>query len=110
MTEASETVYTRTMDHPVIKTLQEEGVKFHSFDRVYEKHDQFGEVYEEIVDELVQAAETEPIIYTVPGHPMVAEKTVELLLERIGVKVNILGGISFLDSCIILYIIYQLVV
>jgi len=98
MTEASETVYTRTMDHPVIKTLQEEGVKFHSFDRVYEKHDQFGEVYEEIVDELVQAAETDPIIYTVPGHPMVAEKTVELLLERLGVKVHISGGKSFLDD------------
>lgn len=98
ITESSENVYTRTMDHPVIKTLQEEGVNFHSFDHVYEKHDQFEGVYAEIATALVQAAKVGPIIYTVPGHPMVAEKTVELLLERTEVEVHISGGKSFLDD------------
>lgn len=98
MKEAPETVYTRTMDHPVIQTLEEEGVQFHSFDEVYEKHDQFDKVYEEIVDVLLRATETDSIIYTVPGHPMVAEKTVELLLEKKEIKVHILGGKSFLDD------------
>lgn len=96
--ETSEKVYTRTMEHPVIETLQEEGVTFHSFDYMYEKHEQFEAVYADIVEVLVQAATTGPVIYAVPGHPMVAEKTVELLLERDDLEVHISGGKSFLDD------------
>ncbi len=98
ITEAEGVVYTRTMDHPVVCTLQEEGVEFHSFDDVYEKHDQFEDVYEEIVDMLLEHSTSQSIIYTVPGHPMVAEKTVELLLGKSEVEVHISGGKSFLDD------------
>lgn len=98
ITETKGTVYTRTMDHPVLTTLQEEGVQFHSFDDVYEKHDQFEAVYDEIVETLTNASKNNSIIYTVPGHPMVAEKTVELLLEKSDVDVKISGGKSFLDD------------
>lgn len=66
------TIYARTLDHPVITYLQEEGVHFQSFDIIYEKHHQFDAVYEEIVDILVRQAETEDILYAVPGHPMLA--------------------------------------
>src|SRR5690606_40714553 len=41
------------------------------------------------------------LVYAVPGHPMVAEQTVQLLLkqaEQEGVTVDIVGGISFLDG------------
>ncbi|OCA91599.1 nucleoside triphosphate pyrophosphohydrolase [Pseudobacillus wudalianchiensis] len=95
-------VFTRTLDHPVIDELKKEGVRFESFDHIYEKHDQFEAVYEEIVSLLItQAQEQGNIIYTVPGHPIVAEKTVQLLLEKghVGeLKVNIAGGHSFLDD------------
>ncbi|KMY55967.1 hypothetical protein AC623_20170 [Bacillus sp. FJAT-27231] len=95
-------VFTRTLEHPVIDELEKEGVRFESFDHIYEKHDQFEAVYEEIVSLLItQAREQGNIIYTVPGHPIVAEKTVQLLLEKghVGeLEVNIAGGHSFLDD------------
>ena len=94
--------YTRTMDHPVIQELQAEGIEFESFDHVYEKYDTFEEVYEDISQTVLQYAALGDVIYTVPGHPMVAEKTVQLLIEKTSVKndieVHIEGGQSFLDA------------
>ena len=69
--------------------------------RVYEKHDQFEEVYQEIVQTLLQKAKDRQIIYAVPGHPLVAERTVQLLLEygpKEGVEIFIGGGQSFIDA------------
>lgn len=94
-------VFVRTMDHPVLHELQKEGLHFESFDEVYEKHDSFQPVYEEIVERLIEAAKNEPIVYAVPGHPLVAEQTVQLLLEaeRQGkIQISIAGGQSFLDA------------
>ncbi|MCR2823386.1 nucleoside triphosphate pyrophosphohydrolase [Lederbergia panacisoli] len=91
----------RTKEHPVVAELVQESIDFKSFDEVYEKHGQFEAVYEEITDTLLKMAEKERIIYAVPGHPMVAERTVQLLLEQgplheIDIKIG--GGQSFLDS------------
>lgn len=98
----SKHVFTRTLDHPVINDLQREGVRFESFDSIYEKHDQFEAVYEEIVSLLIEKAKDHgALIYTVPGHPIVAEKTVQLLLEAAQpgkLEVTIAGGHSFLDD------------
>lgn len=96
-------VYARTLDHPVLKELIEEGLSVESFDKVYEKHDRFEEVYEEIAQTLLQRAEQENIVYAVPGHPLIAEKTVQLLLEEgdkaeSEIQVEIIGGQSFLDA------------
>lgn len=98
MIQAEGVVYTRTKDHPVVGALEKEGVRFQSFDHVYEKHEQFASVYTEIVDTLVREAKKHTVVYTVPGHPMVAEKTVELLLEQTEVPVRIGGGSSFIDD------------
>lgn len=95
------TVWLRTIHHPAVEQLEKEGVLFKSFDFVYEKHDQFEEVYDEIVTLLLEKAADESIIYAVPGHPMAAEKTVQLLLEqkrKKQVDVVIAGGQSFLDA------------
>ena len=92
--------YVRTMDHPVLADLEAEGAQFISFDEIYEKHDQFEAVYEEISETLLQASAQEPVLYAVPGHPMVAEKTVQLLLEKgpaQEVSIRLEGGQSFLD-------------
>ncbi|MBU9722001.1 MULTISPECIES: nucleoside triphosphate pyrophosphohydrolase [Bacillaceae] len=93
-------VLVRTMDHPVIQQLTDEGLTFESFDHVYESHDQFDEVYEEIVQTLLMAAEEGPVLYAVPGHPLVAESTVQKLIqvEKKGeVELKMIGGQSFLD-------------
>ncbi|MBS4198022.1 bifunctional methyltransferase/pyrophosphohydrolase YabN [Lederbergia citri] len=93
-------LFLRTKEHPVVEELLRKDIHYESFDHVYEKHDQFEAVYEEITETLLNMA-AEDIIYAVPGHPMVAERTVQLLLERgstRGVEVKIGGGQSFLDS------------
>lgn len=89
-------VYARTTDHPVVDQLPE--VTWKSFDYIYESYDQFYEVYEAIVEELVELSRVEPIIYAVPGHPIVAETTTQLLLKRKDVVVEIMGGKSFIDD------------
>ncbi|MGF7015770.1 nucleoside triphosphate pyrophosphohydrolase [Ornithinibacillus bavariensis] len=91
-------VYARTLDHPVIQSLEEEGVVFTPFDEIYERNKSFDAVYEEIVRLLLEKAKEQPIIYAVPGHPMLAEKTVQLLLEQDDVEVHIRGGQSYLDA------------
>ena len=52
-------LFVRTLDHPVLKELAEEGVQFESFDHVYEKHDSFAPVYEEIAAILLKATGTQ---------------------------------------------------
>ena len=98
---SADKIYARTLEHPVLKQLLDEGLQAVSFDSVYEKHDGFQAVYEEIAETLLAHAETESVIYAVPGHPMVAEKTVQLLLEKgesCGIAVTVAGGQSFLDD------------
>ena len=96
--EANRTIYTRTVDHPVIQTLSHEGVNFHGFDAMYEMYDDFESVYKEIVTYLIEEARNKSFIYAVPGHPLLAEKTVELLLAQDEVDVHIVGGQSYLDD------------
>ncbi|MFS0774440.1 nucleoside triphosphate pyrophosphohydrolase [Neobacillus sp. 3P2-tot-E-2] len=94
-------VYLRTKEHPVIAELVQEEMGFTSFDSIYEKHDQFEEVYQEIVQNLLEKAKAEQVIYAVPGHPLVAERTVQLLLEygpKEDVDIIIGGGQSFIDA------------
>lgn len=94
-------VYMRTLDHPVVAELQKEGVSFISFDEVYEKHDEFLPVYQEIASTLIEKAEKEPVLYAVPGHPLVAEMTIQLLIEaekKGEIQLSIEGGQSFLDA------------
>lgn len=91
-------IYTRTEEHPAVQELIAEGSQIESFDWIYEEYvDNFDDVYERIVDELITLAKDKSIVYTVPGHPKVAEKTVELLQES-EVDVEILGGKSFIDD------------
>lgn len=94
-------VYLRTKEHPVVDELVQEGLNYTSFDSIYEKHDQFEEVYQEIVQTLLQKANGEQVTYAVPGHPLVAERTVQLLLEhgpKDDIDIIIGGGQSFVDA------------
>lgn len=94
-------VYLRTKEHPVVAELVKEGFRYQSFDSVYEKHEQFEAVYEEICETLLLNKEHDELIYAVPGHPLVAERTVQLLLERgerSDVIIEVSGGQSFLDD------------
>ncbi|MBV7509246.1 nucleoside triphosphate pyrophosphohydrolase [Bacillus sp. sid0103] len=94
-------VFLRTKEHPVVAELEKEGFIYTSFDAIYEKHDQFEEVYEEIVQTLLGKADRETVVYAVPGHPLVAERTVQLLLEygpQRSIEITVGGGQSFIDA------------
>lgn len=91
-------LYLRTMGHPAAKELEAEGLNIQSFDDKYEAFDEdFEQVYPAIVEELIQLAETEDVYYGVPGHPAVAETTVQLLLDGYE-QAKIIGGKSFIDD------------
>ncbi len=91
----------RTAKHPTVEELKEEGYTFQSFDHVYEEKDTFDEVYDTITESCLALAEqTGRLIYAVPGSPLVAERTVQMIRERSdkrGVKLTILPAMSFLE-------------
>jgi tetrapyrrole methylase family protein / MazG family protein len=94
-------LFLRTKEHPVVKELEKEGVAYTSFDDIYEANDQFEAVYEEICRRLLEEANNGPVVYAVPGHPLVAERTVQILLElskRGEAIIEIGGGQSFIDA------------
>ncbi|WP_026583002.1 nucleoside triphosphate pyrophosphohydrolase [Bacillus sp. J33] len=96
----AETLYLRTKEHPVLRDLEKDGLEYQSFDSIYEKHGRFEEVYEEICETLLEAALDTDVTYAVPGHPLVAERTVQLLIERApqqDIEIDLGGGQSFLD-------------
>lgn len=101
--ENSEVLYMRTADHPVVQNLKDAGLSITSFDYLYEENETFEETYEDIAAILVDTAREEDINYVVPGHPLFYETTTELLLQKEKdktVKVNIIGGQSFIDVVI----------
>ncbi len=92
--------YLRTEKHPTVKYFKDNNIPYESYDYVYEQEEDFLGVYERIVEDLIQKADKYGTInYLVPGHPMVAEKTVEILLERKDerLEVELLSGISFVE-------------
>lgn len=94
------TVWIRTLDHPLVAKLADEGVTFKSCDRMYEEATDFSTVYERITERLLEEAvqSEDDLVYAVPGHPLVAEETVQQLLKQQEVNVEIMGGGSFLDA------------
>lgn len=102
MLRNSKRVYFRTEIHPNVNYLRELGVKFQSYDNKYESSNAFDEVYESIAKDLVEKhKENEDIVYAVPGHPLVAEKSVNILLklcEESNIETHIYPAISFIDA------------
>ncbi len=94
-------VVLRTEIHPTVPALSAMGIQWRSFDALYESTFTFEGLYDRMVDELLHLAECEPVIFAVPGHPLVAEAAVRRLLDRAptaGVPVAVVSGTSFLDA------------
>ena len=86
--------FVRTVRHPAASVVP--GAT--AFDTVYDSSDSFDEVYARIVDAVVDGATSHgEVLYAVPGSPLVAERTVELLRDDPRVAVEIVPGLSFLD-------------
>lgn len=96
-------VLLRTGRHPAAESMAMNQVAFATCDAFYEKGASFEEVYEAIVDHVLNLALQsggKRVIYAVPGHPLVAEETVTLLLAegpKKGVEIHLHSAMSFLD-------------
>jgi tetrapyrrole methylase family protein/MazG family protein len=89
-----QTRFVRTTRHPSAALVEPAT----SFDILYERCQSTDEVYAAIVERLVEAAGAcGEVVYAVPGSPLVAEKTVELLRADAHIEVEIVASISFLD-------------
>ena len=98
--ESADEVYLRTSRHPCVVALPSQP-RYHSFDDVYERHEQFSAVYEEIVERVVSLGQRpRGVVYAVPGHPLVGETTVQMVLaqaEAEGLPVSVVAGVSFIE-------------
>jgi tetrapyrrole methylase family protein / MazG family protein len=107
--EEAEVVYARTRRHPTIDALQTpEGralvgdLRWESFDDLYDRETSFAGVYAAIVERLLQQARADGhVVFAVPGHPLVAERTVQVLRGRAaaeGAVVEIVGSASCVEA------------
>ncbi|MGI5839243.1 MAG: nucleoside triphosphate pyrophosphohydrolase [bacterium] len=98
----SNNLYLRTERHPVAAYLKERGAIFASFDDIYDQSATFEAVYDTIAARLVALATAgEDVVYAVPGHPLVAEASVQTVMTAAaaaGITVSVRSGISFLDT------------
>lgn len=97
----SELVYLRTEKHPVVSELVARGMTYRSFDYIYDKADNFESCYENITDILIENSKENQVVFAVPGHPCVAEKTVEKLYSKCearNIEIEIVSSTSFLDD------------
>lgn len=94
--EAAPVVRLRTRVHPAAGAL----IDVKSYDHWYEEADSFEELYVRIVADLVELATTSPnaeVVYVVPGSPVVAELTVELLRANPAVRTVCEPAVSVID-------------
>lgn len=71
-----------------------------SFDDLYDQEESFEKVYEGIVKRLEKECKIYPeVVYAVPGHPTVAERSVQLLVDKLAkqVEIQVHPALSFLD-------------
>lgn len=99
-------VLARTLRHPTIEALREQrpDLALESFDALYDEAESFATLYPAMVERLLTLADEqspgEPLIYAVPGHPLLGEESVRRLRAEAparGVAVHIVPGLSYLE-------------
>jgi tetrapyrrole methylase family protein/MazG family protein len=96
-------VYFRTLIHPTVEPLRQKMSNLHiaSFDSFYDESTGWDSLYGRIAEELCTLAEQQPpVLYAVPGHPLIGEASVQLLLQIArarGLSTSIVAGLSFLE-------------
>jgi tetrapyrrole methylase family protein/MazG family protein len=99
---AHQTIYFRTLIHPTVALLKERipDLQMQSFDRFYEESADWSTLYQQIAEEVCTLAVQQEVIYAVPGHPLVGEASVEIVLQLAherGLSTSIVDGVSFVE-------------
>lgn len=94
--DPSRIVVARTAHHPAASELGKlRQVIF--CDDLYQSREDIEEVYAAIVERVLDASASAPVVYAVPGSPLVGEFSVQALL-RSQAKVEVLPAESFVDA------------
>lgn len=101
--QAAPELYLRTAKHPVVEALDR---AYESFDALYESAVDFESLYQTITAQVIDLARRpQGVVYAVPGHPLVGEHTVTLILEKARaeqIPVEIIDGLSFIEPTLAL--------
>lgn len=100
--QSHQPVYFRTTIHPTVEALKERlpDLQIASFDQFYDESNDWSTLYQRIAEEVCKQAEQQPIIYAVPGHPLIGESSVQLVLKLARerhLSTRIVAGLSFLE-------------
>ncbi|MHB0998781.1 MAG: SAM-dependent methyltransferase [Armatimonadota bacterium] len=94
-------VFVRTARHPAVEDLAAEGINLQPLDYIYESSDTFEEVYRRIAEKILDEAADKDVVYAVPGHPLMGEHAVEVLIHEArqrGMEFRIVGSESFIEA------------
>jgi tetrapyrrole methylase family protein/MazG family protein len=103
---AAKRVICRTLRHPTVDALRDArpGILIDSCDDMYDAASDFTTLYSRMAERLLELAATLPasetLVYATPGHPLIGEESVRLLLERAperNITVRVVSGLSFLE-------------
>lgn len=89
----------RTDRHPICDEMKD--IEFESLDRYYESEESFEDVYNNIANYVIECASKSDVVYAVPGHPRVAESTVDIIekkAEEKNIEVEVIASMSFIDA------------
>ncbi|HEY6539448.1 MAG TPA: nucleoside triphosphate pyrophosphohydrolase [Ktedonobacteraceae bacterium] len=94
--------YFRTYIHPTVEPLRQAfpNLRCESFDSFYEESDDWTMLYQRMAQQVCKLGAQQPLLYAVPGHPLMAEASVQLILQlarECGLSTRIVSGVSFLE-------------
>ncbi|NLL31420.1 MAG: nucleoside triphosphate pyrophosphohydrolase [Clostridiales bacterium] len=102
--EKGENIYFRTKHHPIISFLKDKIKNYKTFDEYYENSDDIDNIHEKIASDILKVhKKTKDVVYGVPGNPLMAEKTVSILIKICKEKkidYKVIPAVSFIDSLI----------
>ncbi|HAS92289.1 MAG TPA: nucleotide pyrophosphohydrolase, partial [Clostridiales bacterium] len=94
--------FARTDKHPIVNELRK-NIDIVSFDDYFEKYETFNEVYENIINTLIEKSKQYgKINYCTAGSPYYGDIVTKKLINEYKKQINIIiiDGMSFLDKCL----------
>lgn len=98
--QSSSRIFLRTEKHPIVDRLKDT-IKYTSLDYFYDKEENFENVYSKISEFIINLSKEGDLVYAVPGHPRVAERTVsiiESMAKEKNIEVETIASMSFVDA------------
>lgn len=97
--KSSSNVILRTKHHPTVELLDEMGIKYKTCDELYEKANNFEELYRSIAKKILEESREKDTVYVVPGAPSILESTAFHIIKD-EPDVEIVEAVSFIEPCV----------